>query len=205
MRSFASAWYTLGCNCSLLTSCPSAFPFVPASYVCWLLSVCGFQFISLHCHCLYLGFRVWVFLHTVLLSLWGTTYVCFAGGGETPVHTKIILSSHNYESTPSDVALDSILDQMWKQGADIAKIATTATDITDCARLPAICSPSQHIQFVTIAAHRLHAIQYLSFPVSSHTGRLLALHLLLAGEQSSTISLHPTWQFGAPYAWPQHF
>ena len=143
MRSFASAWYTLGCNTSLLTSCPSAFPFVTAFYVCWLLSVCGFHFISLHCHCLYLRFRVWVFLHTVLLSLCGTTYVCFAGGGETPVHTKIILSSHNYESTPSDAALDSILDQMWKQGADIAKIATTATDITDCARLLTLLKTSQ--------------------------------------------------------------
>lgn len=59
----------------------------------------------------------------------------FAGGGQVPVDTKIILSSHNFQETPSDAALDSILQQMWASGADVAKIATTATDISDCARV----------------------------------------------------------------------
>ena len=57
------------------------------------------------------------------------------GGGQTPPETKVILSSHNFNDTPSDGKLEGILDQMWKQGADVAKIATTATDISDCARV----------------------------------------------------------------------
>lgn len=59
----------------------------------------------------------------------------FEGGKQLPKSTKLILSSHNFESTPSAEELQSTVQQMWNAGADIAKIATTATDITDCARL----------------------------------------------------------------------
>lgn len=66
-----------------------------------------------------------------------------AGGGAVPAETKVILSSHNFEDTPSDKALETILEQMWASGADVAKIATTATDITDCARVLTLLKTSQ--------------------------------------------------------------
>lgn len=74
---------------------------------------------------------------------WPSLHFLIAGGGETPIHTKVILSSHNFDDTPPDAALDDILEQMWKQGADVAKIATTATDITDCARILTLLKTSQ--------------------------------------------------------------
>lgn len=67
----------------------------------------------------------------------------FAGGGPVPVNTKVILSSHNFEETPTDAALENTLQQMWASGADIAKIATTATDIVDCARVLTLLKTSQ--------------------------------------------------------------
>ncbi|KAL3148664.1 hypothetical protein ABBQ38_014082 [Trebouxia sp. C0009 RCD-2024] len=67
----------------------------------------------------------------------------FAGGGAVPAETKVILSSHNFDNTPSDKALETILQQMWASGADVAKIATTATDITDCARVLTLLKTSQ--------------------------------------------------------------
>ena len=66
-----------------------------------------------------------------------------AGGGAVPVETKVILSSHNFDNTPSDKALETLLQQMWASGADVAKIATTATDITDCARVLTLLKTSQ--------------------------------------------------------------
>lgn len=65
------------------------------------------------------------------------------GGGAVPAETKVILSSHNFDNTPSDKALETILQQMWASGADVAKIATTATDITDCARVLTLLKTSQ--------------------------------------------------------------
>ncbi|KAL0035402.1 hypothetical protein WJX77_005085 [Trebouxia sp. C0004] len=67
----------------------------------------------------------------------------FAGGGPVPVDTKVILSSHNFEETPTDAALENTLQQMWASGADVAKIATTATDISDCARVLTLLKTSQ--------------------------------------------------------------
>ena len=66
-----------------------------------------------------------------------------AGGGQTPATTKIILSSHNFTDTPSDGDLEAIMSQMWKAGADIVKIATTAKDITDCARVLTLLETSK--------------------------------------------------------------
>lgn len=67
----------------------------------------------------------------------------FAGGGQVPVNTKIILSSHNFGETPSDAVLENTLQQMWTSGADVAKIATTATNIIDCARVLTLLKTSQ--------------------------------------------------------------
>ena len=46
-----------------------------------------------------------------------------------------IISYHNYENTPSIEELETIIDSCYTQGADIAKIATTALTIQDSARI----------------------------------------------------------------------
>lgn len=74
----------------------------------------------------------------IVMSNWSV-----AGGGAVPIDTKIILSSHNFESTPTDKALETTLRAMWAAGADVAKIATTANDITDCARVLTLLKTSQ--------------------------------------------------------------
>lgn len=49
--------------------------------------------------------------------------------------TKIIVSNHNWECTPSQEEIDTTIEQMWATGGDIVKYVTTATDITDVARV----------------------------------------------------------------------
>ncbi|GLJ31422.1 hypothetical protein SUGI_0630490 [Cryptomeria japonica] len=46
-------------------------------------------------------------------------------------NSKIIVSSHNYQSTPSLKELGQLVTRIQDTGADIVKIATTATNITD--------------------------------------------------------------------------
>lgn len=64
--------------------------------------------------------------------------LCCAGGGPTRLETKIILSSHDFEGTPDDAALRATVAAMWASGADVAKVATTAKDITDARRMLAL-------------------------------------------------------------------
>ncbi|KAG0592010.1 hypothetical protein M758_1G202800 [Ceratodon purpureus] len=49
--------------------------------------------------------------------------------------TKIIVSNHNWELTPSQEEIDATIEQMWATGGDIVKYVTTAKDITDVARV----------------------------------------------------------------------
>jgi len=49
--------------------------------------------------------------------------------------TKLIVSSHNYEFTPSSEDLGSLVARIQAVGADIVKIATYAVDICDVARM----------------------------------------------------------------------
>ncbi|KAL3634566.1 hypothetical protein CASFOL_021620 [Castilleja foliolosa] len=56
-------------------------------------------------------------------------------GGNKPEKCKVIVSSHNYESTPSTEDLGNLVARIQGAGADIVKFATTATDITDVARV----------------------------------------------------------------------
>ncbi|XP_031373667.1 bifunctional 3-dehydroquinate dehydratase/shikimate dehydrogenase, chloroplastic-like isoform X2 [Punica granatum] len=55
--------------------------------------------------------------------------------GKKPQNCKVIVSSHNYESTPSIEDLGNLVARIQAAGADIVKIATTALDITDVARI----------------------------------------------------------------------
>ncbi|CAL9120544.1 unnamed protein product [Musa textilis] len=51
--------------------------------------------------------------------------------GKRPENFKLIVSSHNYQSTPSRDVLGSLVVRIQAVGADIVKIATTASDIVD--------------------------------------------------------------------------
>lgn len=46
--------------------------------------------------------------------------------------TKVIVSSHNFETTPSLEELEALVKSIKDTGADIVKVVTTAKDITDC-------------------------------------------------------------------------
>ncbi|XP_010674966.2 bifunctional 3-dehydroquinate dehydratase/shikimate dehydrogenase, chloroplastic [Beta vulgaris subsp. vulgaris] len=64
-------------------------------------------------------------------------------GGKKPTKTAIIVSSHNYQSTPSVEEIGDLVSRIQATGADIVKIATTARDITDCARILQVLTHSQ--------------------------------------------------------------
>ncbi|KAM1837441.1 hypothetical protein EV1_019023 [Malus domestica] len=55
--------------------------------------------------------------------------------GKKPEKFKVIVSSHNYQETPSVEALGNLVAKIQATGADIVKIATSALDITDVARI----------------------------------------------------------------------
>ncbi|CAK7340834.1 unnamed protein product [Dovyalis caffra] len=55
--------------------------------------------------------------------------------GNKPEKVKIIVSSHNYECTPSIEDIGDLAARILATGADIVKVATTALDITDNARM----------------------------------------------------------------------
>ncbi|KAL2563369.1 hypothetical protein GLYMA_20G230300v4 [Glycine max] len=64
-------------------------------------------------------------------------------GGKKAESVKIIVSSHNLESTPSVEEIGNLAARIQATGADVVKIATTALDITDCARLFQVLVHSQ--------------------------------------------------------------
>lgn len=55
--------------------------------------------------------------------------------GRKPEHFKVIVSSHNYHDTPSAEDLGNLVARIQATGADIVKIATTALEIADVARI----------------------------------------------------------------------
>lgn len=55
--------------------------------------------------------------------------------GKKSGKVKIIVSSHNYENTPSVEEIGDLVARIQTTGADIVKVATTALDITDNARI----------------------------------------------------------------------
>lgn len=89
--------------------------------------------------------------------------------GKKPENCKLIVSSHNYDNTPSAEELASLLAQIQATGADIVKIATTATEIVDVSRMFQIlvhCQVSllsnskqaQHILVLAVAIFRVYSI-----------------------------------------------
>lgn len=69
-------------------------------------------------------------------------------GGKKAESVKIIVSSHNLESTPSVEEIGNLAARIQATGADVVKIATTALDITDCARLFQVLVHSQVIHLL---------------------------------------------------------
>ncbi|XP_023007436.1 bifunctional 3-dehydroquinate dehydratase/shikimate dehydrogenase, chloroplastic-like isoform X2 [Cucurbita maxima] len=63
--------------------------------------------------------------------------------GKKPEKLKVIVSSHNYQETPSLDDLSKLVARIQESGADIVKIATTALDITDVSRIIHIIVHSQ--------------------------------------------------------------
>ncbi|GFZ08953.1 dehydroquinate dehydratase, putative [Actinidia rufa] len=63
--------------------------------------------------------------------------------GKKPAKCKLIVSSHNYQNTPSVEDLGKLVARIQAAGADIVKIATTALDIADVARVFQITVHSQ--------------------------------------------------------------
>ncbi|KAJ4956139.1 hypothetical protein NE237_012922 [Protea cynaroides] len=63
--------------------------------------------------------------------------------GRKPQNFKVIVSSHNYQNTPSVENIANLVARIQATGADIVKIATTALDITDVARVFQITFHSQ--------------------------------------------------------------
>jgi len=55
--------------------------------------------------------------------------------GKRPEKFKLIISSHNFQNTPSTEVLGELVARIQAAGADIVKIATTAVDIVDVARM----------------------------------------------------------------------
>ncbi len=64
--------------------------------------------------------------------------------------TRFIVSSHNYAETPSLEALRALHTQAAAAGADIVKIATTATSLLDVARLEALLEQTRGVQTVAL-------------------------------------------------------
>ncbi|CAF2374058.1 bifunctional 3-dehydroquinate dehydratase/shikimate dehydrogenase, chloroplastic [Brassica napus] len=63
--------------------------------------------------------------------------------GKKPENFRVIVSSHNYQNTPSVEDLSDLALRIQQAGADIVKIATTAVDITDVSRMFHITSNAQ--------------------------------------------------------------
>ncbi len=72
-----------------------------------------------------------------------TVLLLGAGAGTVPIGTNVILSHHDYDLTPDGAALDGLVAQMVEAGADIAKIATTARDISDSLRMLQLAQRSE--------------------------------------------------------------
>jgi len=76
----------------------------------------------------------------------------------------MIVSSHNLENTPSVEEIGNLAATIQSSGADIVKIATTALDITDSARLLQVLLHSQVTsQFITLPTFIIYVYHKFNF------------------------------------------
>ncbi|KAK6911476.1 Shikimate dehydrogenase substrate binding, N-terminal [Dillenia turbinata] len=101
--------------------------------------------------------------------------------GKKPEKVKIIVSSHNYENTPSTEEIGSLVARIQATGADIVKIATTATDITDSARIFQVLVHSQVPMIGLVMGER----GLISRVLSAKYGGYLTFGTVEAGDASA--------------------
>lgn len=98
-----------------------------------------------------------------------------------PENGKIIVSNHNYKVTPSLEDLSVLVARIQATGADIVKIATTATDITDVARIFQVLAHCQ----VPILALVMTEKGLISRLLCAKFGGYLTFGTLGAGKESA--------------------
>ncbi|EEE54604.1 hypothetical protein OsJ_01835 [Oryza sativa Japonica Group] len=81
--------------------------------------------------------------------------------GSKPEKCKLIVSAHNYESTPSCEELADLVARIQAVGADIVKIATTANDIVDVSQMFQVMVHCQGLN-----TNRIGAKLLISVPIS---------------------------------------
>ncbi|GAB2287366.1 hypothetical protein Dimus_021746 [Dionaea muscipula] len=96
-------------------------------------------------------------------------------------NVKVIVSSHNYENTPSSEELGNLVVRIQAAGADIVKIATTALDITDSARIFHVLAHSQ-VPVIGIAMGEKGLISRI---LSAKFGGFLTFGVIEAGAVSA--------------------
>ncbi|KAL6622729.1 hypothetical protein ACP70R_018703 [Stipagrostis hirtigluma subsp. patula] len=104
--------------------------------------------------------------------------------GKKPDKCKLIVSSHNFENTPSAEELGNLVAQIQATGADIVKIATTATDIVDVARMFQILVHCQEKQ-VPIIGLVMNDRGFISRVLCPKYGAYLTFGSLAKGKESA--------------------
>ncbi|KAH7443784.1 hypothetical protein KP509_02G050600 [Ceratopteris richardii] len=95
---------------------------------------------------------------------------------------KIIVSNHNFETTPSSETIGSLIAQILSSGADVVKFVTTAQTITDVARVFQILSRCQGPTIALVMG------QYglISRLLSPKYGGFLTFGSLASGKESAS-------------------
>ncbi|KAK9065583.1 hypothetical protein SSX86_014984 [Deinandra increscens subsp. villosa] len=101
--------------------------------------------------------------------------------GDKPAKCKLIVSSHNYQNTPSIEDLKNLVSRIQSTGADIVKCATTSVDITDVARIFEITACSQ----VPIISMAMGEKGLMSRVLSPKFGGYLTFATLERGKESA--------------------
>ncbi|MBU4312739.1 MAG: type I 3-dehydroquinate dehydratase [Candidatus Omnitrophica bacterium] len=78
----------------------------------------------------------------------------------------IVISWHDFKSTPNDKILTNILNEAKAKGAHIVKIATKANNAEDVNRLMKFTQKNKSKNIITIALGNIGAISRLSFPMA---------------------------------------
>ncbi|XP_020400439.1 shikimate dehydrogenase 1 isoform X2 [Zea mays] len=104
--------------------------------------------------------------------------------GRKPDNCKLIVSSHNYETTPSSEELANLVAQIQATGADIVKIATTATEIVDVAKMFQILVHCQEKQ-VPIIGLVMNDRGFISRVLCPKYGGFLTFGSLKKGKESA--------------------
>ncbi|XP_068658360.1 bifunctional 3-dehydroquinate dehydratase/shikimate dehydrogenase, chloroplastic isoform X1 [Aristolochia californica] len=100
---------------------------------------------------------------------------------EKPENVKVIVSSHNYQFTPSVEEIGNLVVKIQSTGADIVKIATYATDITDVVRMFEVIVHCQVPMIGLVMSER----GLISRLLSSKFGGYLTFGTLDAGKESA--------------------